>query len=723
MPNDISQTQMDQMLQYKSIFVDRPKTDKINAAIAEAKLEEGSYNAIEVQRTLAYDILVDSIDIIPSTFRLTETDTGITSLYAFVYSKHDKCKDITHLFICTGSSYLSRDGEYKSNFVPFASLDKVKTHKLWDDFMHHMKYYLYRRNLLLTVDHFYPTKQHAACKEALELSVAQRHLAMDLLVLTWLCNLHRHKYKNINKLANPNLGLIMKRYYKEDLETIDTILKTNDLSEDDFLGLFLDATGVKPGIHLGQKLIPLSLSEAQHPFNVQYKSWRELIVSSLASNLVVNNICNAFSLTETWLYMRNIKKGLFENEIQYAKLEKSDMAKEMLNTMLQTYRQSQHIAKEIRHEDHRMQPEDHFTEFGSILKRSIEFGKKELIMSDTVLGMILEHSGKTWCEYVKWSKMHQMDLTKFAQHDTFVRFLFEICYALYCLSEIYGVIHGDLHLNNVSIGNSFVVSQDKYDVWSFGLPSENSKDSKDWMALYLAGDNPDEQFVLPTNGFKACIFDFSRCIIHPDKAIDLQLTSLPRNYAPVDDVVTFTNQQTDHLIRLLVHNAPNYRDREIELKTLFKNNFDSAFKLMTALDIYGLTTRMKSFLEKEHMCKESMTILNRLHMRAEKFIVQDMDDLLVNRNSKKILDMPSPMLQLMKDVFKDYNCLHFKKGTIVDMFVFNFTPVYSLCTYEEYPPTIAQKDKEDQMKQFENKQRRNLSMIEYIAARHKEKYF
>ena len=43
-------------------------------------------------------------------------------------------------------------------------------------------------------------------------------------------------------------------------------------------------------IELGQKLIPLNISEAQNPFNIIYKPWREFLISQRVQDLVINGV-------------------------------------------------------------------------------------------------------------------------------------------------------------------------------------------------------------------------------------------------------------------------------------------------------------------------------------------------------------------------------------------------------------------------------------------------
>ena len=38
-----------------------------------------------------------------------------------------------------------------------------------------------------------------------------------------------------------------------------------------------------------------------------------------------------------------------------------------------------------------------------------------------------------------------------SSHKIFNKYMFDICYNLYCMNSLSGLIHGDLHLNNVTL--------------------------------------------------------------------------------------------------------------------------------------------------------------------------------------------------------------------------------------------------------------------------------
>ena len=68
-----------------------------------------------------------------------------------------------------------------------------------------------------------------------------------------------------------------------------------------------------PHVHLGQKIIPVKYGDSKDINNIKINAYRELYISKKVSDLVINNICNGFSVFYTWFKISNIDKNLFNN--------------------------------------------------------------------------------------------------------------------------------------------------------------------------------------------------------------------------------------------------------------------------------------------------------------------------------------------------------------------------------------------------------------------------
>lgn len=790
--------------QYKSVYKPFVSFERIEKAVQNAKLEYGNFKNVELYNSLGFELLLDSTDLMITTCKLTESEDQISTIYAFIYTEineHDKYisqndivdEKIIYRYYSIGSSYLSRDGEYRGNLNTFTGLYRLKNELpgIWKTITEYIVHKFHKRKYKITFEHFYPTNKHATFNDSLEISIREHRFPMDLFVLSWYLHISRTIRKELPQNMNPKFGLLMQKYIKDDIAFITNVTRSYPLMRK-IQHLCLD---FKPHVRFGQKLIPLNLAEVENPFDILYKPWREFIVTAFISNLVINNICSSFPLVNSWLYMRNIKKGLFDNAIQYDKLDKSDSTKEIINIMLQAHKYTQHIESDIKKSKNlgKSWLEYKFNILGNAIHKSIDYAKRELIMSDTVIGIILSRIGQTFIDALKWSKQKGVDLTKKDNCEIFIRHVFEICYALYCVHDIYGIIHADLHLNNISLNNNYaptyggrknmaVKEEDpsntqtftkdqkmsKLTKWSLlGMTSDSASVEKENLmfkedvtvdtlfdiaqidnplVLYILDDDTDAQFIFPTNGFQACIFDFSRCIVHPTKAIEMHLPALPKSYAPVSDLHKFTKDQIDKMVGLCISLIPDYADKEEDLHTLFKNNFDAAFKLLSVADILGFTQKLLIYFTKEEkLCLESLNILKKINKLADSYLSFELNNLLHDPHYvKTILNMEKPMYAIMKEVFHDYTVQFYPKkinGNIVDMYVFNNDIKYSLNQYESYPeyltkpcPSLKQDKRYDEiasqiknrvsiLEKFDKKQLLNLKMINYIANRHREKYF
>ena len=63
-----------------------------------------------------------------------------------------------------------------------------------------------------------------------------------------------------------------------------------------------------------------NLKEIQDPLKLRYNSWREYLVSNVCNNLVINCISPSFSIILDWFYIKNSKKGLYDNKTQFDKI-------------------------------------------------------------------------------------------------------------------------------------------------------------------------------------------------------------------------------------------------------------------------------------------------------------------------------------------------------------------------------------------------------------------
>ena len=355
-------------------------------------------------------------------------------------------------------------------------------------------------------------------------------------------------------------------------------------------------------------------------------------------------------------------------------------------------------------------------------------------MSNVALCIISEYVGRTIMDVISLSKSSTYYNSLIGQPFTqpgykyFSKYMFEICYNLYCMNSIGGIIHGDLHLNNATLNP---------------LTYKNNRNVLDVLkptVLYVLGDEK-EQYAFSTCGYHTCIIDFSRSIILPEKIEQLHDASLPKSYSIIKNLKKYQEYQVESLLNLYIHFTSDInRD---ELRILFKNHFEAVFKLLSATDIFGFTNKLltvfnlkdKTIVTPYNKCIE---LLEKINKYAEQYLTVEMNKLIMDKYyEKNILEMDWPILTIIQNCFCDFLVDNTKIGTIVDVYNINNEIKFSLNKLDNYPHTILTpkeiiKDKiiPDKnvknfivaRKEFETLKNSRMKTVNFIATRQKQKY-
>jgi hypothetical protein len=287
------------------------------------------------------------------------------------------------------------------------------------------------------------------------------------------------------------------------------------------------------------------------------------------SSLVINNIAPGFAICGDWMYIKNSRKGLFDNESQDRRIRNSEIAKNIIHVLYEAQRNTYfgNDYKDIiskREENLKSLLEPKFKQLYEKIDVPINYSKEEIILSEVTLGITTEFIGRTFADTIKIIENNPVYNKKIgapftdAGYHYYAKYLFEICYHLYTLNTKLGVIHGDFHLNNAVIGPLFYTNYDKL------------ADVVNPCALYIMDD--ENQYLFPTTGYISGIIDFSRSIIQPDKISLFNDYSLPRSYSIITDYDQFIKEEINMLIRMYTSHFPNRKKQIEELLVLFKNH-------------------------------------------------------------------------------------------------------------------------------------------------------
>jgi hypothetical protein len=677
---------------------------------------------------------IDPVNYICTVFKITCIPKSISVNFAFLYSTDKKNSnklktsymskeggtlDIIAYTISPALS--SQDGEYRDRMTRFQQIDDI--YKNYAKVFLHLEKYMINKiekyDLQLEYEHFYPQIEFEKLSTQLDSAIINKRLMMNFLIYYWLSEVYAVKIGLQENHINPKFNQIIFTHIKEDLDEYHNICKKFG---DDYIQLLIKT--VRSVVYkdpntgelelesntLGQKLRPLNVNEVQNYLNPCYSPWREVYFSQFMTNLVANAICPSFPIYLDWFYIKNSRRGLFDNEQQIEKLEFSERALNIIRKL----RESQHITldpnKEFWNED--------FQIISAKIDDPIEYAKTFVLMSNVTLGNVINNVGRTFndLDILSKSQVWKQQLggsEPLENSDMMIKFIWDLVYAICCMNAKYGMTHSDIHLNNITINNSMVqdVLPNSYEVYGF--------DDQSW-------------FKFQKQTTYAYIIDFSRGTIKNSDEYFPFLSST--------DQFNFHVDQRQRMIDKLVSLFPSFMNLHIkEVENIANNNYDLFYHYYTCVDLYEFSSKLLKRYEKLH--PRVQKILKHISHLAEHKITHIM--LLDNHTIKPDRD-ELPNITIAKECFIDYlispNEPDFKPNEIiVNLWNININVEYTFTNWETFPPYAknikyidAKTGKPKASKKYESmdtdrkiyeKYRLDqMKMIQYISMRHKEKY-
>jgi len=756
--NDLTSRTRWYIKDYKEKYLQFPTSNKILNFIKDKKNDYlyiyGAYKRLGNIINLSYNLQIDIVNTICTIFKIRDTQENIETIYSFgYYEKTEKRTEpgfiphgcnFSYKYFNIGGSFMSKDGEYRSGIIEMKNIKTITENpnlrKVFTAIREYLVKKITERRWSLFKEYFFPTDDQKICET--ELEYRSYVLQMELFILTWFNDMFNEYHNIVENHLNAKYKQIIFKYKIEDLEFFNTLIKLygNDVIlqfRNISMNIFNDSRSAMITTKLGQKITPLTIAEAQNPFNIKYGPWKEYLISNYFSNFVVNNVSPGFCMINAFFYIKNARKGLFDNNIQYEKMERSELALqivELLNrAQLFTHeniRRNSSIKKEII--SHLSQK---FKVLHTQIQDPIDFAKEEIIMSNVALCMISEYVGRTIMDvlYITRSSSYYNEMVckpfTLPGYPFFAKYMFDLCYNIYCMNSIGGVIHGDLHLNNVTL-NDFAY-KGNYKLSTIKNPT----------VLYVLGDKKN-QYIFPTCGYNISIIDFSRSIILPEKIENFNDDSLPKSHSIIKNLKKFQSEQVERMLNVYLNYTDSYTNQD-EIRILIKNHFEAVFKLLTATDIYGFTLKLLKVFEIGDKSivvphKNCIDLLKKLNNSAEQFVISEMNKLIHDKAYEKhILEMEWPISTIIKNCFYNYLIETSDMGNIVDIYNISNKLTFSLNKLDNFPDSISEYKElthnnkittiditkiKNRRKKFEKKKVEGMKMINYIANRQKHKY-
>ena len=347
---------------------------------------------------------------------------------------------------------------------------------------------------------------------------------------------------------------------------------------------FTTGASSRLSVQCGVKIVPMFARETQLPFDYNLGAWRELEITKLVGDITVAYISPSFAIYNQWSYVEAVSARLFENRAMLDRYERSLVAERAVADLRSGRAQVDGAPAAL----HNYYSE----ELSSHIYESLEYAQSHLVMSSVALLHSIEHVGLTlagWPAFIRRSAVVRPSQQQlFADEASFARLLFEYAYGARCLHEHLGVVHGDLHSNNLT-----VYGWGRAEAKRSGPDAEFRMLYTDPVVLYLAGPRGEaDSYLFPAAGISGCLIDYSRAIIGPAFRPRLE-AGRSAQYA-----TNFYRDQVNRVMRTLHRYAPEYvLKHQDAIKGAAYADFGAVFGALCAVDYIAVGMSVASVIE------------------------------------------------------------------------------------------------------------------------------
>lgn len=472
-----------------------------------------------------------------------------TTIYGFLYSRKVG-KSLEHDYVSFAPTYKSADGEYRGSLVPYKTfMERYESMKeAYKPVEDHFRELINKKTILIFSQQM-PTDSF----EDIDPDLPIRGL-----VVCWIPLYNNYNYKVLeNHVSYLYTNTIMQPSDKDLYDRIDNTKVTNRM-----ISIFDNMK--YPIVSAGQKFILLTLQQMKEMGSPLHKPWKELALGKLLSHLPLNSISAAFPVFFQWFLLNTSDETMFSNKIQHTRIEYSNQGKEILRAL-------EDIRKKLYVYDPAVKEElfqsINFQNLGNMIEIPMDYTEKDIILSDYTLVTMCEHIGRTvadshkieLAEILRESDKANRIYSRFSgplysDKKVFGRYVFDFVYALYAMNCRFGIIHGDLHLNN------------------FTLFTRAHLDRENVKVIYnLHGD----LYVLPHYGRYGGIIDFSRALISP-AIIEEQFPDVFNEY--------MADQRFRMEMLIKRDMADHYRKHEADIRVAIIRDEQSMYHIISLLD-------------------------------------------------------------------------------------------------------------------------------------------
>jgi len=605
--------------------------------------------------TLAYDCIFNSQTVSVSLYKIVYLDEKI--IYNISYTDGDK------QYICPTGSIESRIGNYRNGMIDLQSF-YIFLSKNGDDIMILFDYILSyvkskegERKFDFEVEHINPDPGQKPKKS---------DIAMYSYAIALFTFYYNYLSTDIITDFNPDYKRIMLTYQDEDKAIFKQIKKDKNVDK-----LYFACTGTLTTKHkIGQKLTMLTLLESQNLFDPNSMLWKELYIQFKLSDLIVNGISNGFALISSWFIIDKSKDThkLFDGALQINRIRNSKLAESIVDVLSEAKLQMQEIDKEVGH--YYRQINNNMYVLDERIDDDIDYAKENIILSNVVLITIMQDLGNTFFNTIVNTKNM---FSKGNAHE-FDKYMFELCYNLYCLNTKVYTIHGDLHLKNLIISDT--CETDKKIVFQL----------------------EDEKYVFPnTNKKHLCIIDFGHAICNAEYV---------NSFRRVHNRDMFLTSQIDSLLSYLYYINPVYKQYNDVFRKKIEYHYWAFFKILTALDVHSVTSNLLTLIKKHKsigsISRDASDLIRDINESCNYYVI-NVVELLLNMNINDystVEEIEWPNMYIIKKHFAKYKSVDAstvdKDANIIN---YNKKITHSLYKQTQFPPKLTKQATKEQTRQ------------------------
>ncbi len=605
-----------------------------------------------IRKASQYNRLVSNAQKLKYIYRFNKTNNIVscfkfsmgksTSIYGYLYSR---CINgsFVHEYVCTGPTFTSQDGEYRGRIIPYWQYARnfEKGHAAYERVEQLVVSKLETGALTYHVD-FYIADQCRSNLAALERSIMESRFAIRFHIMCWIVDMHEiHTATNSNHMNAAYEAII---YQRADIPVLLEILDSMDIRQ--YIILKNQISWYDSGIldHLkdlgcGQKVFPVTSLEMTKLDNINYPIWREIYITAMASNMVLNLISPTFPLIGTWFYIANTGPGLFDNSSMHTRYKHSGVAGEINHALqrvdaLNYDRETKNVLG------------NKFLRMSKDMHGIMQYASENIRIVDTSICMTMEYVGRTLRDVPRLISGRELKHGTehiFANSHAFAKHMFEYVYGIVCMNTRMGACHGDLHLNNVTM----------FRLYNFLRWAKDHPVNPDHLhVVYTLANGP--TYIFPHFGVFSCIIDFSRAILGSKQLLEHSFGVLFTEL--------YLSDQRGRFISAVRKNLPWLMEKyDAEVMHLATDNFTLAFKILSGMDVYTLMRGIETLIETESLFRDKVRVaptalpLVRALIHASREIITRNFHAAMNGTIADADDVEWPCMEILRGpIFADY---------------------------------------------------------------------